>query len=85
MVGGQQARLKEGEHSDRIGDTRRKFCWALFCTKEFKVARAVNLELGFTDYSFYNLVILIKLCKIRYLNLDQALLFIRNQVHSLKN
>ena len=33
-----------------------------------KVARAVKLKLVFTDYFFYNLVVLIKLCKIRYLN-----------------
>ena len=31
---------------------------------------------------FYNLVILIKLYKIRYLNLDQALLFLRNQANT---
>ena len=31
----------------------------------FKVARVVNLKLVFTDYFFfYNLVVLIKLCKI---------------------
>ena len=47
--GGQQARLKEGEHYDKIGNTGRKFCWILFCTKEFKVARAVNLKLVFMD------------------------------------
>ena len=34
---------------------------------------------------FYNLVILIKLFKIRYLNLDKALLFPRNQAICLKN
>ena len=33
-----------------------------------KVARVVKLKLVFTDYFFYNLVVLIKLCKIRYLN-----------------
>ena len=32
-----------------------------------KVARVVNLKLAFTEWFFYNLVILIKLCKIRYL------------------
>ena len=38
-----------------------------------KVARVVNLKLAFTEWFF--LVILIKLYKIRYLNLDKALLF----------
>ena len=33
-----------------------------------KVARVVNLKLAFTDKFFYNLVVLIKLCKIRYLD-----------------
>ena len=33
-----------------------------------KVARLVNLKLVFTDKFFYNLVILIKLYKIWYLN-----------------
>ena len=33
-----------------------------------EVAREVKLKLIFTDYFFHNLVILIKLCKIRYLN-----------------
>ena len=49
----------------------------------FKVARVVNLELAFTVWCFDNLVLLIKLCKIRYLNLDK--LFPRNQVICLKN
>ena len=35
---------------------------------DFKVARVVNLKLAFTDNFFYNLVVLIKLYKIRYLN-----------------
>ena len=51
----------------------------------FKVAGVVNLRLAFTQWFFYNLVILIKLCKIRYLNLNKALLFPRNQVICLKN
>ena len=33
-----------------------------------KVAHVVKLKLVFTDYLFYNLVLLIKFCKIRYLN-----------------
>ena len=49
-----------------------------------KVARMVNLKLVFTDWFFYNLT-LIKLCKIRYLNLDKSLLFPRNQIICLKN
>ena len=39
---------------------------------------------GSRDF-FYNLVILIKQCKIPYKNLDKALLFWRNQVLCLKN
>ena len=50
-----------------------------------KVAREVNLKLAFMEWFFYKLVILIKLCKIRYLNLDKALLFPRNQAICLKN
>ena len=50
-----------------------------------KVARVVNLKLAFTEWSFYDLIILIKLYKIRYLNLDKALLFPRNQIFCLKN
>ena len=38
--------------------------WILF----IKVAHVVNLKLVFVDWFLYNLVILIKLCKIRYLN-----------------
>ena len=34
----------------------------------FKVPRVVNFNLVFTDYFFYKLLVLIKLCKIRYLN-----------------
>ena len=52
---------------------------------DFKVAYMVNLKLAFTDWFFHNLIILIKLYKIRYLNLDKALLFPRNQVICLKN
>ena len=37
-----------------------------------KLARVFNLKLAFTERDFHNLVILIKLCKIRYLNLDKA-------------
>ena len=32
-----------------------------------KVALVVNLKLAFTEWGFYNLVILIKLCKLQYL------------------
>ena len=53
----------------------------VFCKKSIlKVARV-----AFTDWPFYNLVTLIKWCKIRYLNLDKALFFPRNQVICLKN
>ena len=57
----------------------------IFRTPFLKVARMVNLELAFTNWIFYNLIILIKSCKIQYLNLDKALLFPRNQVLCLKN
>ena len=40
----------------------------------FKVARVVNSKLAFMDWSFYNLIILIMLCKIRCLNYNKALL-----------
>ena len=45
----------------------------------------ISLKLTFMELFFYNLVILIKLFKIRYLNLDKALLFPRNQAICLKN
>ena len=51
---------------------------------KFKVARVVKLKLAFMEWFFYNLVILNKLNKIGYLNLDKALLFPRNQVICLK-
>ena len=51
----------------------------------FKVAGVVKLKLAFMEWPIYNLLILIKLYKIRYLNLDRALLFPRNQAISLKN
>ena len=51
----------------------------------FKVVRVVKLKLAFMELLFYNLVILIKLHKIRYLNLNKVLLFLRNQAICLKN
>ena len=39
-----------------------------FLTTWPKVAPVVNLKLAFTGWFFYNLIIVIKLCKIRYLN-----------------
>ena len=51
----------------------------------FKVTYVFNLKLVFTEWFFYNLVIQIKLHKMRYLNLDKALLFPRKQVICLKN
>ena len=45
----------------------------------------VNLKLASTEWLFCNLVILIRLYKIPYKNLDKALLFLRNQVIRLKN
>ena len=50
-----------------------------------KVPRVVKLKLAFMESFFYNLVMLIKLYKIRYLDLDKALLFPRNQAICLKN
>ena len=52
---------------------------------KIKVACVFNSKLAFADWFVYNLIILIKLCRIRYLNLDKALLFPRNQVVCLKN
>ena len=44
-----------------------------------------NIKLGFMDcFFFYNLVILIKWCKMSNKSLDKALLFSRNQVFCLK-
>ena len=42
------------------------------------------IKIGSYGVIFYNLVILIKLYKIWYLNLDKALLFPRNQAICLK-
>ena len=50
-----------------------------------KVARVVKWKLFFMEQCFDNLVAIIKLYKIRYLNLDKALLFPRNQAICLKN
>ena len=51
---------------------------------QIKVAGVVNLKWAFTNWCFYNLIILIKFCKIQHLNLDKAPLFLRNQVICLK-
>ena len=40
-------------------------------------APVVKLNLAFMEWSFYNLVIIIRLYKIRYLHLDEALFFPR--------
>ena len=65
------------------------FTFLLHCfiklTQMSKGVREVKLKLCFTKWFFYNLVILIKLYKIRCLNIDKALLFPRNQAISLKN
>ena len=45
--------------------------------KYIKLAHVVKLKLIFTEWFFYNLMVLIKLCKIRHLNLDKALLFLK--------
>ena len=51
----------------------------------FKVVCVVKLKFAFMEWFFYNLVMLIKLYKIRYLNLDKALLFPRKQAICPKN
>ena len=53
--------------------------------KYIKTARVVKLKLAFMEWFFYNLLILIKLCKIWYLNLDKELSFLRNQAICLKD
>ena len=47
-------------------------------------SRSFNIKLAFTVF-FSNLMILIDQYKIRFLNLDQTLLFLRSQVICLKN
>ena len=59
----------------------RSFCKYVRFSKLYPVNQ---LQLDFTDWFVYNLVILIKLCKTRYLNLEKTLLFPRNQVICLK-
>ena len=55
------------------------------CLFQVKVARVVKLKLAVMEWFFYNLVILIKLYKIWYLNSDETILFPRNQAFCLKN
>ena len=50
-----------------------------------KVVCVVKIKLCFTDQLFCNLIMLIKWCKIQYLNLDKVLVIWRNQVICLKN
>ena len=54
-----------------------------FRHERVKVACVVKLK--FMEWFFYNLVIVIKLYKLRYLNIDKVLLFSRKQVICLKN
>ena len=54
------------------------FFWVL------KVAWVVKTKLFFKDWFYYNLIILIKSCKIPHKILDKILLFSRNQVFCLK-
>ena len=69
--------------------TRKECCKVLLnhtiSSTSLKVARVVNIKLGFTNELFYNLIMLNKWRKIQYLNLDKALAFARNQVVCLKN
>ena len=63
-------------------------CWkstAKLQEQRVKVTRVVKLKLAVMESFFYNLVILIKLNKIRYLSLDKALLFPRTQAICRKN
>ena len=62
----------------------KRFSFSRKSVSKLKVDHVVNLKLAFTDWFFCNLIILIRLCKIRYLNLDKALLFPGNQVIFLK-
>ena len=50
---------------------------------DFKVAHVIKLKLAFMEWFLYNLVILIKLYNIQSQNLDETLLFPRNQVNFL--
>ena len=59
-----------------FNNCRFSFCLGIF----LKVASVVNLKLAFKDWFLYNLIKLIELWKIRYLNLDKVLSFPRNQV-----
>ena len=45
----------------------------------------VNIKLSFTDSLFFNYITLIKQCKIHYINLDKALLLLRNLIIFLEN
>ena len=59
------------------------------CVAKFKVflkvVRLFKLKLAFMVQFFHNLVILIKLYKMRYLDLDKTLLFPRDQAIGLEN
>ena len=67
--------------------------WAVLCpnTKRPPLNRTQNsildsvFKLAVMEWFFYNLVILIKLYKIWYLNSDETILFPRNQAFCLKN
>ena len=45
----------------------------------------VDIKLSFTDYLFCNYITLIKQCKIHYIKLGKALLFLRNLTIFLEN
>ena len=77
----QRCSVRKGALRNFAKFTGKHLCKSLF----FKVAGVVKLKLDFMEWFFYNLVILIKLYKTRYLNLDKALLFPRNQAIYLKN
>ena len=62
----------------------KSFATAKVCLLFLKVACVVKTKFFFIDWFYYNLIILIKQCKIPYKNVDKALLFSRNQVFCLK-
>ena len=73
------------EHLRKHASEGHCFIGKIFNVKVLKLSLMVNLKLPFKNWFFYNLIILIKLYKIWYLNLDKVLFFQRNQVICLKN
>ena len=76
----QRCSVRKGTLRNFAKFTGKHLCKSL----SFKVTGMVKLKLAFMEWFFYNLVILIKLYKTRYLNLNKALLFPRNQAIYVK-